>query len=136
MILLLGIMILLYGAVVWALIRMFMNFDNQSWLWLSALVVSLFLGCAPFVGIAYLVVSYGKSNKSIASSNNSKVVYNTDGSYVVYKSEDTSKAPSTGKVAFKVIVGVVSAALISTGLLIVGVVILLALKPPSGSKGM
>lgn len=128
-----SITLVLYVFVVWALIRLFRNYDKQNWVWLAIMFVGLLFGVAPFIAIAYLLVTRNKSR--ISATTNNGVVYNTDGSYAVYKAEDTSKAPSAGRVAFKILLSVIFAAMIACGLLIVGVFILIA-TAPKGSKGM
>ena len=128
------IYIFLYIFVIVALINMFKNYNKLNWAWLAIMIVGLFFGVAPFIAIAYLIV-FNRKNKNNLASTNKKVVYSQDGSYTVYKPEDTAQAPSNARVAFKVLIGIIFAAMISFGLLIVGVIILFATKP-SGGKNM
>jgi len=126
------IYIFLYVFVITALVNMFKNYNKQNWAWLAIMIIGIPLGVAPFIAIAYLIV-FNRKNKNKLASTNKGVVYNQDGSYTVYKPEDTAQAPSTARVAFKVLIGIMFAAMISFGLLIVGFMILLA-SQPSGAK--
>jgi hypothetical protein len=124
----------IYVFVITALVNMFKNYNKQNWAWLAIMIISIPLGVAPFIAIAYLIV-FNRKNKNNLASTNKGVVYNQDGSYIVYKPEDTAQAPSTARVAFKVLIGIIFATMISYGLLLVGIIILIATKP-SGSKYM
>jgi hypothetical protein len=130
-----SLLLLGYILVPIAFVVMLKNYKKSNWAWLGILIVSIFLGVAPFVAAGYLA-SYLFMNKQGSSSNNS-VTYRPDGSYTVYNPTDTKTAPSTGKTAFKIIGGILAGLAITFGLLIVGVFILIATyKPPAGSKSM
>lgn len=132
-------MFLLFGYVLVpvAFVMMVKNYETINWLWLAFLVLSLFIGIAPFVAIAYLVTATetNKNNKSSAPAINEAVTYRSDGSYIVYKAEDTSTALSPGKMAFRVIGGVIAGATIAFGLLFVGVILLFTLAPSVACGG-
>jgi phage shock protein PspC (stress-responsive transcriptional regulator) len=129
-----SLLLLAYILVPIAIVVMFKNYKKSNWAWLGILIVSIFLGIAPYVAAAYLA-TYLFTNKK--SKSNSGVTYSPDGSYTVYNPTDTKSAPSTGKTAFKIIGGILAGLAVTFGLLIVGVIILIATyKPPAGSKGM
>lgn len=115
-----------------ALIVMFKNYQTVNWLWLGFLIISVFIGVAPFVAIAYLVTAYMAHNKPKAANN---VTYHPDGSYTVYKAEETKAAPSPGRMAFRIIGGILAGASIAFGLLIVGVILLFTLAPSVACGG-
>jgi hypothetical protein len=130
-----SLLLLGYILVPIAFVVMLKNYKQSNWIWLGILIISIFLGVAPFVAAGYLV-SYLFLNKKGNGGSNS-VSYSPDGSYTVYNPADTKAAPSTGKTAFKIIGGILAGLAITFGLLIVGVIILIATyKPPAGSKGM
>jgi hypothetical protein len=132
-----SLLLISYILVPIALVLMFKNYKTMNWLWLAFLIGSIFIGVAPFVALAYLVTAYITRNKSKQSStvSNSSVTYNPDGSYTVYKSEDTKKASSPGKVAFKVVGGVLAGLCVVGGMLFIGLIIaIMTYKPPAGGK--
>lgn len=127
-----GLLVLGYLLVPIALIYMVRNYKSTNWLWAGFLVASVFIGIAPFVAIAYLITLFLSSRSTKRKGDaNAKVVksYNTDGSYVVYDASSVKSAPSTGRVAFKMIGGIVAGITIAFGLLIVGIILLFTLFP-------
>ncbi len=121
-----------------AFIVMMKNYRTTNWLWLGFLLASLLMGIAPFVALAYLLVTAYQNGKGPIIQPAAGVTYHTDGSYTMYKPTPAQAAPSPGKTAFKVVGGVIAGAAIAFGLLIIGFIILIsytiATCPPS-SKG-
>lgn len=95
-----------------------------NWLWLSLLVAGVFLNIAPLICIVYLLYFYYVRTHTIkAPAGVNAISYHNDGSYTVYKVEAADKAPSTGKVAFRVVGAILAGLCIMFGLLIVGLFI-------------
>jgi hypothetical protein len=125
-----------------ALAVMFRNYKPTNWLWAGFLIVSIFCGIAPFVAIAYLITFFFSTKPFDKNNKNTRVkgvTYHPDGSYTVYSSQATKSAPSTGKVAFRVIGGILAGLTMAFGLLLVGIVLLITIFPnllcPGNSKG-
>jgi len=121
-----------YFLVVWSIIRMFRKYEKRNWIWLIPIIIGLPFGIGPFIALAYLLVTRNNKNNN---NNYNNVVYNSDGSYTVYKSAESLKGPSTGKIIFKVISGIIIAGLVAFGLLVIAFLVALAIKP-ANSKSM
>lgn len=122
-----------------AFILMLKNYSKTNWIWLAILIVSIFLGVAPFIAGAYLVTSLFLSKKG--SSAPKPITFQLDGSYTAYAPTDPKTAPSAGKTAFRVVGGIIGGLAIAFGLLIVGILIWISSMPPptvsgGGSKTM
>jgi hypothetical protein len=132
-----SLLLLSYVLVPIAFVLMMKNYQATNWLWLGFLTVSVFIGIAPFVALAYLVTAFvlDKNNPKQGSSA-STVTYHPDGSYTVYKVEDTKTAPSAGKLAFRIVGGLIAGAAICFGLLIVGLMLLVTVSCGGNSKCM
>jgi hypothetical protein len=122
-----------------AFVLMMKNYSTTNWIWLTILIVSIFLGVAPFVAGAYLVTSLSLNKKG--SSVPKPITFKSDGSYTVYPPIDPKSVPSTGKTAFRVIGGIIGGLAIAFGLFIVGILIWISSMPPptvsgGGSKTM
>jgi heme/copper-type cytochrome/quinol oxidase subunit 2 len=119
-----------------ALVVMFTAYRPVNWIWFCLLMISLFIGVAPFVAIVYLLVYFRSRKKQGDTSDaNSRVTYHPDGSYTVYKAANTSSAPSAGKMAFRIVGGILAAASVLFGLLIVAFIIFVVLAPSSACGG-
>lgn len=117
---------------------MMRNYQHTNWIWLGLLVASIFIGIAPFVAAAYLFVTLSSSKKpktSTRTKTTTATTYNADGSYTVYKTEDTNVAPSAGQIAFRIVGGLIAGATLAFGLLIVGVILLFTLAPSVACGG-
>jgi hypothetical protein len=112
---------------------MLKDYKSTNWLWLGFLIASSFIGVAPFVALAYLITNY--SSKQKAPQQASSVRYSADGSYTVYTTEDVKTAPSPGKLAFRIVGGVIAGLAMAFGLLIVGVILLFTLAPSVACGG-
>ncbi len=120
-----------------ALIAMFTNYEQINWLWLLFMVIGFFMGIAPFVAGAYLFVSMrrGYKPKPSASLGQDHVEYHNDGSYTVYPAATPQEAYEPGRVAFRVIGGLLAGISIAGGLLFVGVILLFTLLPSVACGG-
>jgi hypothetical protein len=116
-----------------AFIFMMKNYNSTNWIWLGILIASIFLGVAPFVAGGYLVTTLFFNKKSAVA--NSSVTYKPDGSYTVYAPNDSKSAPSAGKIAFRIVGGIIGGLAIAFGLLIVGILIWISTLPPSTYNG-
>jgi hypothetical protein len=128
-----SILVLFYLLVPVAFIVMIKNNKSTNRMWFALIIASLFIGIAPFVAAAYLFTAFKSSNESNGTT--SKIAYNADGSYTLYKVEDTNGAPSPGKTAFRIIGGLVAGLTIAFGLLFVGVILLFTLAPSVACGG-
>lgn len=109
--------------------------QNQSnRIWLYFLVISVFIGIAPFVALAYLATRHLSKNET-SQQRFSSVTYNADGTYTVYKTDEVKAAPSPGKLAFRIVGGVIAGLVMAFGLLIVGVLLLVTLAPSVACGG-
>ena len=110
------------------------NYQTSRMLWLILLSASIFLGISPLVAAVYLFVVY-KESRNPQKTAKGTVAYGPDGSYTVYKVEDTMNAPSAGRTAFKIIGGLIAGLALSFGLLIVGMILLFTLAPSIACGG-
>ena len=122
-----ALIIITYVFIPIALIVMFKKYRSTNWLWLGFLIISVFIGIAGFVALAYLVTAALTHSESGVA--NQKVSYKPDGSYVVYQVADTMTAPSPGRTAFRIVGGILAGASIAFGLLFVGIILLFTLAP-------
>lgn len=127
------IYILSYILVPIAFVMMLKNYQTTNWLWLGFLLISLPIGVGPFIALAYLFASATGYQKDVSKS--SKITYNADGSYTVYKAEDTKAAPSAGRLAFRIVGGLIAGATMAVGLIIVGAILLFTLAPSIACGG-
>lgn len=127
-----------YALVPVAFVIMVREYRTTNWIWLGLLIGSLFLGIAPFMAIAYLGTAYFQSRKVPTNSSaqaGSSVTYHPDGSYTVYKAVDPVTAPSPGRLAFRIIGGIIAGASMAFGLLVIGVILLFTLAPSVACGG-
>jgi hypothetical protein len=132
---LLNLLLFFYILVPIAFIVMLKNYRTTNWMWLGFLLLGLPLGIAPYVAVAYLVSSL-LLGKNKGKSTETKATYYPDGSYIIYKAEDTQSAPSAGKVAFRIIGGLVAGAALCFGLFIIGIMIFVSVSCGGNSKCM
>lgn len=122
-----------------AFVVMMINYRPTNWLWLSFLIVSIFVGVAPFLALAYLATVYvldKDSPKAKPKESTKAITYHPDGSYTVYKSEDAKASASPMKIAFRVVGGIIAGVAICFGLLIVGLLLLVSASCAGDSKCM
>jgi phage shock protein PspC (stress-responsive transcriptional regulator) len=122
-----------YILAIVAFIMMMKNYRSTNWLWLGFLVASLFFGVALFVSLAYFITALTTNNSS-GRPKNGTVVYSPDGSYTVYNANQ-AQGPSPGRVAFRVVGGVIAGVAVSFGLLIVGIILLFTMAPDVACGG-
>jgi hypothetical protein len=129
-----NLLLLSYILVPIAFFVMLVNYRTTNWLWLGFLVLSTLIGVAPYMALAYLVSVFvlDKSKKPTTKT----TTYHPDGSYTVYKSEDTKSAPSPGKIAFRIIGGLIAGAAVCFGIYLIGIMLLVSVSCAGSSKCM
>lgn len=111
-----------YVLVPIALVQMFVKFKVSTPVWFVLLFISLFIGIAPLIALAYLFSNATYRKKAVAE-DHSPIKYNTDGSYVAYKAQGQSDAPSLASTTLHVVGGAIATLAITFGLIIVGFII-------------
>lgn len=119
-----------------AFLLMLKDYKKDSWIWLGMLVASGFLGIAQFVALVYIAVNFRKKHEqSDDKTERQQVIYRPDGSYVTYTPESTKDSPSAGKVAFRIIGGIIAGGALVFGLLFIGIILLFTLAPSIACGG-
>jgi hypothetical protein len=129
-----SLLLISYILVPIAFVLMLKDYKTVNWIWLGFLVAGIFIGVAPFIALAYLITNYVSKQKTPQQASNS-VTYNADGSYTVYKTDAVLTAPSPGKLAFRIVGGIIAGLAMAFGLLIVGVILLFTLAPSVACGG-
>ena len=120
------------------LVLLFKNYRPTNWIWLVLLFVGFFMGIAPYIAIGYLI-SYFLIEKTEEKHENNKGTvtrYYPDGSYIMYRPDDTPANDSTGKLLFRIFGGLMAGVLLCVGLYIVGIMLFVTVSCGGNSKCM